>query len=56
MQIEQTLPVQGAEGQAAREKRDLLGPLALLFGGGLTLVWASFLGWGALSLASHLLG
>ena len=53
IQIEQALPVQGGVDQDPRHKRDLIAPLVLGIGGGLTMAWVGFLGWAALRLTTY---
>ncbi len=55
MQLEQALSARDAEDQPVAHRRDLIGPLMLAIGGGLTVAWIGFLGWGALSLTSYVL-
>ncbi|GJD95023.1 hypothetical protein OCOJLMKI_2232 [Methylobacterium iners] len=56
MQLEQALQPHAVTEETARPKRDILTPALLAAGGVLTVVWTGFLGWGAVSLASYLLG
>ncbi|CAO4157312.1 hypothetical protein [Methylorubrum extorquens] len=56
MQLEQTLQVEDIAEQAPRRERDLLTPTLLAAGGVLTIAWTGFLGWGAVSLVSYLIG